>query len=114
MEGIVLCSPEDIYFRFGEYELLIKSVKHMGRLSRIVVHGVHLTILSNNFCPSIAAMKRVRPETFEVSIVLMSMTVPKKMEKEMLASLGCDFNRLANHPGEFDKREYKHLSGESQ
>lgn len=72
---------------------MIKPLYHMGHLYQIVVDDAHLTFSSDTFCPSMAAMNRIRPETIEVPIVLMSATPLKKIERKVLASHGSDFNR---------------------
>lgn len=74
---------------------MIKSLYHMDQLSRIVVDEAHITFLSDTFRPSMAAMNRTRSQTIEVPIVLMSATVLKKTERDVINSQGFDFTRAS-------------------
>lgn len=88
-QGLVVCSPEDILYQFKYYESIIRTYIQMKRLNRIVIDEAHLTYFSDNYRPSMAFMKRFRPDGVDVQLILLIATVPKSLQTEILTSNGC-------------------------
>lgn len=94
LQGILFCSPEDVMYRSEEYVAGVKMLHKMGALNRIVVDVAHLTYTFDHYRQSMCAMKRLRPKGVDVPLMMMSATVTKNMETEVIVTHGCDVSNV--------------------
>lgn len=88
-KGIIILGPEHVDGPGSGYSMVIGTLYNRGVLRRIVIDEVHLTFL-HSFRTSFNRSQMVRPKAVNVPMVMMTATLPVKLEKCILQAYHCD------------------------